>query len=42
MEGRYIMNKNDIMVSVCCITYNQEKYIRDALDGFLNQKVNFN
>ena len=36
------MNNNDIMVSVCCITYNQENYIRDALDGFLNQKVNFN
>lgn len=36
------MEKNDILVSVCCITYNQENYIRDALDGFLKQKVNFN
>lgn len=38
------MNKdsNEILVSVCCITYNQENYIRDALDGFLKQKVNFN
>lgn len=30
-----------IMVSVCCITYNQEKYIANALDSFLNQKTNF-
>lgn len=31
-----------IMVSVVCITYNHEDYIRDALNGFLSQKVNFN
>lgn len=30
-----------IMVSIQCITYNQEDYIRDALDGFLMQKTNF-
>ena len=29
------------MVSICCITYNQEAYIRDALDGFLKQKTKF-
>ena len=29
------------MVSICCITYNQEAYIRDALDGFIKQKTNF-
>ena len=33
--------KNDIKVSICCLAYNQEKYIRDALDGFVNQKTNF-
>jgi len=33
--------KEDILVSVCCITYNQEEYIRDAIEGFLKQKVNF-
>lgn len=32
---------DEIMVSICCITYNHEKYIRQALDGFLMQKVNF-
>lgn len=33
--------KDEIMVSICCITYNQEKYIRQALDSFLMQKTNF-
>lgn len=28
-------------VSVICITYNQEAYIRQALDGFVSQKTNF-
>lgn len=31
----------DIMVSICCLTYNHEKYIRKALDGFVNQITNF-
>jgi len=33
--------KNDIMVSICCMTYNQEEYIKDALEGFVNQQTNF-
>ena len=28
-------------VSINCITYNHEKYIADALDGFLIQKIDF-
>lgn len=29
------------LVSIICITYNQEKFIAQALDGFLMQKTNF-
>jgi glycosyltransferase involved in cell wall biosynthesis len=29
------------LVSICCITYNHEKYIEDALEGFLIQKTDF-
>lgn len=32
---------NRIMVSVLCITYNHEGYIREALEGFVMQKTNF-
>ena len=34
-------NSQEIMVSICCITYNQKEYIRDALEGFLRQKTDF-
>jgi len=29
------------LLSVCLITYNHEKYIRQAIEGVLEQKVNF-
>jgi glycosyltransferase involved in cell wall biosynthesis len=29
------------LVSVCCITYNHEPYIRDAIEGFLMQETDF-
>ena len=32
---------DEIMVSVCCITYNQEKYIRRCLEGIVNQQCSF-
>lgn len=33
-------NSNPV-VSICCITYNHESYIEDALEGFLIQKTDF-
>ena len=29
------------LVSICCIAYNQERYIRETLDSFLKQKTSF-
>lgn len=33
--------ESDVMVSICCTTYNQERFIREAVDSFLMQKTNF-
>lgn len=30
-----------MLVSVYCLTYNHEKYIRDTLEGFVSQKTDF-
>ena len=35
------MKNNEIMVSICCITYNQENYIKEAIESFLMQETNF-
>ena len=42
MNGSTGRNNGEIMVSVYCLTYNHEQYIRCALDGFISQKTDFN
>jgi glycosyltransferase involved in cell wall biosynthesis len=32
---------DEIMVSICCLTYNHEKFIAQAIDNFLLQQTNF-
>jgi glycosyltransferase involved in cell wall biosynthesis len=32
---------SDIKVSICCLAFNHEPYIRQCLDGFVMQKCNF-
>jgi glycosyltransferase involved in cell wall biosynthesis len=34
-------NTQEPFVSICCCTFNQEKYIKDAIEGFLMQKTEF-
>ena len=34
-------DKYDFLVSIICVTYNHEKYLKYALDGVLMQKTNF-
>jgi len=34
-------NSDDILLSVCCITYNHEKYIAQAIESLVMQKTSF-
>lgn len=33
---------NKIVVSICCVTYNHESFIKNCLDGFVSQITDFN
>lgn len=36
-----MQKKEEILVTVLCIAYNHEKYIRSALEGFVSQQTSF-
>ncbi len=41
MENNNIEMEQPLMVSIRCLAYNQEAYIRQCLDGFVMQQTNF-
>ena len=36
-----IFSDEEIKISICCITYNHEKFIEKCIEGFLEQECNF-
>lgn len=41
MNEKLIKTENNPLVSICCLAYNHEPYIRQCLDGFMMQKTDF-
>lgn len=41
LDNTISQNNYDVMVSICCLTYNHAPFIRQCLDGFIMQKTNF-
>lgn len=39
--SKWHSNNGEPQVSICCLCYNHELYIEDALEGFLSQVTNF-
>ncbi|MEZ5334986.1 MAG: glycosyltransferase family A protein [Methanolobus sp.] len=36
-----MIKNEEVVVSICCLAFNHEKFIADAIEGFLMQEVNF-
>ncbi|HDR2326701.1 TPA: glycosyltransferase [Enterobacter kobei] len=41
IKKNWVTSSDKIKVSICCIAYNQELYISEAIDSFLKQKTSF-
>ena len=41
LKEKQSTQKDAVLASICCITYNHEEYIRDCIEGFLMQEVDF-
>lgn len=41
IKNNWVTSIDEIKVSICCIAYNQELYISEAIDSFLKQKTSF-
>ena len=41
MRHKHKLNCKNVAVTVVCISYNQEEYIAEALESFVNQKTTF-
>lgn len=41
MKATDVMPQGSILVTICCTAYNQEKYIKQCLEGFIMQKTTF-
>ncbi|NHZ85054.1 MAG: glycosyltransferase [Planctomycetia bacterium] len=41
MQNKNYKKDNELLVSINCMTYNHEAYIRNAIEGFLMQKTDF-
>ena len=37
----FMTDNTSVLVSICCVTYNHENYIRQCLEGFVTQKTTF-